>query len=91
MKTKDKLLTLLLKGVDINNYDSLYTYMEEIEDAEIISELKRALEDFNWGTSHLGYAYDNQCDTTASHGYSHIQGAEERLQRLAEKVAKELK
>lgn len=91
MKQKESLLTLLLEGVNVNNFDSLYPYVEGIEDAGIVSELKRALEDFNWGTSHLGWAYEHQCDTTASHGWSHINAAVECLQQLAEQLAKELK
>lgn len=89
MKTKESLLTLLLKGVDINNFDSLYPYVEGIEDDEIIDQLKRAIDDFQSGAGYLGQ--DPQCDTTASHGWSHINAAVECLQQLAEQLAKELK
>lgn len=84
MKQKKELLTLLLEGVDLNNFDLLYPYMGEIEETKILGQLKRAIENFQKGTGYI--SQDPQCDTTASHGWTHVNAAVERLQRLAEEL-----
>lgn len=85
MEKIDELKALLAEGVNVNNYDLLFPFKSQIEDKEIVSELKKAIDDFNTGAGYL--SYDPQCDTTACHGWSHVNAATDRLDRLAAKLA----